>query len=307
MSNFLNVLNKISSIKKTEVILPIACKDAIVTPLTVGDDLTLKSSIMSPGTLDMDLIKLIYNHSEFIRPEIDETDVEETDGENKSKKKKKKPNQAAKFYKPKFNNFISEISHIDKLMFMWGIYKSTYETLGEREIRCDKCKEVFKQEIELDNIIQEDSIELLEEEKRPFYKHTEVITVNISNGWTLEFTCSIPTIKRYNNIMSMLPIEEIQSNLEKLRSAFNTTQFMALSTKKLAIYQTKKPDEREETTNIQEIMMALKNYVEITVSEEFLKKYEELFGKYMIRFYTPLECPECHNKIDHEIDIEYEL
>ena len=123
MNEFLNVLSKISAIKKTEVILPVALKNAIVTPLTVGDDLTLKSSVLSPSSLDMDLIKLIYDHSEFIKPEIDEEPEvreEPVDDENEKPKTKKakKEIKTPKFYQPKFDEFLSQISHIDKLMLI---------------------------------------------------------------------------------------------------------------------------------------------------------------------------------------------
>ncbi len=300
MSNILNVLSQISAIKKTELILPIARTEAIVTPLTVGDDLTLKSSVLSPANLDMDLIQLIYDHTEFVKPQIEDT------SEKEGTKKKKNSIDGPKFYKPKFQKFLSEISHIDKLMLMWGIYKSTYDTLGERTITCENCKEEFKEDIDLDSLIQEDSITVLEDEKHPFSKYIELVTIPIDE-WILEFECSLPTMKRYNNILSMIPISQVQENLEKIRSAFDTTHLMALFTQKFAVYPNKNPEQRVETVNLQEIMAALNKYVKITVADEFMKQYDKLFGNYMVKFYKPITCPSCKDVHDYNVDIEFEF
>ncbi len=291
MSNFLKVLGQISNIKKTEVVLPISMKSAVVKPLTVGDDISLKSSILSPANLDMELLNLIYKHTEFIEPLM-------TDDENSE-------NQS-KIYKPKLNDFLSETSHIDKLLLLWGIYKATYETLGERPIRCKTCNEIYKKEIMIDDLIQEDSITLLEDENTPFWEWNEIITIPLDNKWMIEFKTRIPSCKNYNNIMSFISIPQIQENLEKIKTPFDTTQYISLFSKSLAVYLKDKPEERSETSNLQEIIAALNQYVELPTAKKFLDKYDDLYGKYMPKFYTKTEC-SCGAENEFVIDIELEL
>ena len=177
MSGILNVLSQISGVKKTEVVLPIAHKQAIVKPLTVGDDVTLKSSVLSPANLDMELTKLIYKHTEFIKPQIEDEVVEEEPDPEAPPKRGRPKKQEPKIYKPSFNDFVSEISHIDKLMLMWGIYKATFDTFGDRTLICSKCKTEYKENVDLDDLIQEDSITLMEDEKLPFTEYEEIITI----------------------------------------------------------------------------------------------------------------------------------
>jgi len=72
------------------------------------------------------------------------------------------------------------MSNIDKICLIWALYKSTYETLGQRNFVCDKenCKTQFKQEILLESLIQEDTFTIWEEDK-PFYNFTYDIEVSL--------------------------------------------------------------------------------------------------------------------------------
>ena len=60
--NFLDLALSIQNIKKMEMALPICKKMATMTPLLVGDDLSLKTTIASPQTYDRELCKLIEKH-----------------------------------------------------------------------------------------------------------------------------------------------------------------------------------------------------------------------------------------------------
>jgi len=291
MASILTVLNQISNIKKIEVILPIAGKIAMVTPMTVGDDLALKTSILSPANLDMELVNLLYKHTEFVEPQI-------ADGENSGGEKK--------FIKPKAQTFISELSHIDKLSLLWAIYKATYESLGKRKIRCDKCGEEWEEEILLDDIIQEDTYTLLETEKQPFTTYVEKITIPLDENNMLEFTVRIPSIKNHNNILAMITKDKIESNLEKIRSTLDATEMIALFTKTLAVYPKNRPEERTETSSIQEILAALNTHINLTTAKQFTKEYDEKFGKYAIKFYKKSKC-QCGNEIKIPVDIDYEF
>ena len=65
-ANFLKTMEHISGIKKQEVPLPITRKSAVVSPLLVGDDLTLRSSLTAPVNYDREMSKLLHSHTEII-------------------------------------------------------------------------------------------------------------------------------------------------------------------------------------------------------------------------------------------------
>jgi hypothetical protein len=309
MSSILTELSAISNIKKTETILPIAGKLAVVTPLTVGDDTALKTSVSSPASLEMELVNLIYKHSEFIDMTMDDT----------SNKGKKKPADK-KFIKPNFQKFISELSIIDKLMLLWGIYKSTYNTLGERQLVCEKCDEINKEDILLDDLLHptseeeinkvegvEESITLFDEKLGNFYDHTEVISLPHKDSHMLEFHIRIPSIQNQINLLKMVSIEKIQENLRKIRQIFDTPQLISLFTKKMVLYSLNKPDERTETSNIQEILTAVDAYLDLPNKSKFLKEYDDKFGKYMVKFYKNFKCKSCGHDQKEYFDIELEF
>src|ERR1035437_8785623 len=135
LSPFLRAAEAVAGIKKQEVPLPIAKKLAIVTPLRVGDDLSMRSSLTSPVNYDRELTRMLYDHTEVVLSE------------------------GATPIKENFERFCATESNIDKICLIWALYKTTYETLGQRPFKCDKenCKTEFKEEILLDKLIQEDT------------------------------------------------------------------------------------------------------------------------------------------------------
>ena len=69
LSSFLAAAEAVAGIKKQEVPLPIAQKQAIVTPLRVGDDLSLRSSLTSPVNYDREMTRMMYDHTEVVLAE----------------------------------------------------------------------------------------------------------------------------------------------------------------------------------------------------------------------------------------------
>lgn len=184
------------------------------------------------------------------------------------------------------------------------VYNVTYETLGKQEIKCSNCGSTFEQEVIIDDTMHEDSITLFEEEE-PFNKFTDIITIPMTKDFTLEFTVGIPSMADFNRILSLVPTAELQSNLENIKSQFNTEQLMTLYTRKLAVYPNDKPEERAESSMSQEILSSVRDCVNIEISNEFFRKYAEKFSKYNINFYQECECPHCKEKTRLGVDIEY--
>ena len=67
-----HTLKAINRIKRKEIILPIARREAVVSPLSVGDDLILKTALISPVKLDKELMHLLWKHTEFWFPNQNE-------------------------------------------------------------------------------------------------------------------------------------------------------------------------------------------------------------------------------------------
>lgn len=281
--DFLSVISQIKNIKKTETTLPIARLAANITPLMVGDDLSLRSSITSPSGYDREMIKLLHNKVEFIHEE--------------------------KTYTEPYDKFCNQISNIDKLALIWALYKCTYESLGERLINCPKCKDnnnktfQFKQEIIVEELLNNDSLTLWEEET-PFYEYIFPVIVPYAN---LEFCFMtlIPSMARYNQLLGMVSTGELQNNLEKLGQVFTKPMQMSLLTKSISI---KENDVNQvESKSLQEVMIAFDNHIPETVSDKFYNSYNDKFNKYLPKFYKEVSCPNCGHKFNYDVDIETEF
>ena len=67
------------------------------------------------------------------------------------------------------------------------------------------------------------------------------------------------------------------------------------------IYKTLKSDKFDE------MMLTFNNYLPFQVSDEFFKKYDEIFGKYSPNFYVDMVCPDCGHEFKYYIDLETEF
>ena len=228
--NFLEAISQIKDIKKMESTLPIARKVVNVVPLTVGDDLGLRTSITSPSGYDREIIKLLHKKVEFVQGETT--------------------------YTEDYDKFCNEISNIDKITMLWALYKVTYETLGERKITCPKCKDnndnpfVFRKEINILDLLHEDSLTLWEEEL-PFYEYIFPIKINYEDKIDFEFDTVIPSMSRYNQVLGMVSTGQLQQNLEKIGQVFTKPMQMSLLTKKIKLIIN---GEEIESSGLQEIL-----------------------------------------------------
>jgi hypothetical protein len=286
LSQFLETAKNIMEIKKLQVPLPIARKAATVTPLVVGDDLALRTSITNPHGYDREMIKLLHKHMVFNNEDKDE--------------------------KPNFDRFISEVSNIDKICLIWGIYRNTYETLGKRKIICEnpECRQEFEKEIIAEDLLHDDTLTMWDEvdengETVPFTKYSFQIDIDYDK-YVYSFDTRIPTIKDNNRVLSMLSTDMLQKNLEQGGSLFALHEQMTLLTRAIVL-KPKGSDQFVRTESMQEIAIAFDSYIPKTVSETYFNKYTERFKKYDPRFYASIECPICQHKFDREVNIELEF
>ena len=312
-----HALKEINKIRRKEIILPIARKEVVVSPLSVGDDLILKTALISPVKLDKELIYLLWQHTEFWFPNREEQPVQPAtpdgvimppkSGGRKKKFNKDADNTGGKYKSIPEQEFYNTISYFDKLVLLWGIYNTTYGSLGTQNIKCPHCEKEFEVEVVVDDTLQEDSMTLWDESMPPFNKYTEDLEIPLNNDYMLRFSICIPSMADFNRLLGIVPTAEIQNNLETLRSEFNTEQLMALYTKKLGVYHKDNPEKIITSGITREILSSIKDYVNIDVATEFFKGYAEKFSKYNINFYSKNNCPHCDGEVKTGIDFEYQF
>ena len=317
--NLYHTLSQINKIKRKELVLPIAKREVVVSPLSVGDDLILKTALISPVKLDKELMKLLWQHTEFwvgtsnVPTPDEESGVANEAGvqgvpNGKRGRKKKNPNEidmtGGHYAKISEQEFYNTISYFDKLVLLWGIYAITYETLGPQEITCSNCEHIFTDEIKLDDILQPDSLTLFDADV-PFNKYTDIIKIPYGEDYTLEFTVCIPSMADFNRVLGLVPKHELQSNLENIKSQFNTEQLMTLYTRKLAVVKNDNPEVRSESASSSEILSSIRDFINIEVGQDFFQQYSSIFSKYNVKFYKVCECPQCKQTTNQGVDIEY--
>jgi len=165
-SSILTKLQQFKEIRKRQVFCPVANHRVMVTPLTVADDISLRTMVSSPDIYERDLLKLIYAHAEF--PDISSDD------------------------KPSFEVFTSNFSNFDKKVLIWGIYDSTYGKLGTQQLTCPECKTKFKETIFIKQLVDEETIKSMWDHEEAFTTYEEVTEVEVGlDGFTkIQFTIS---------------------------------------------------------------------------------------------------------------------
>jgi hypothetical protein len=277
LKSILSIAQSIKNIRMTEMILPIARKSATVSTFLLGDHTSLRTALLSPQNYDREMTKCLYKHTTII------DDGQEVD--------------------MSYDDLISKISNIDKICLIWACYKATYKELGIREIICQKCKQKTKYTITLDELIQEDSITLWEEELPSFYEYFHSIVVPYENKYEYVFETSIPTIFRYNQVLGMLSIEKIRENLES-NVVLSPSEELSVLINKLTIKEEGKTI--ASSSLLVDILTVLESAIPSEVSDELRKQYDEKFAKYVPKFYTNLSC-SCGFVNKYNVDIETEF
>ena len=280
---FLDAMRTAVSIKKTETILPIVRKTVYITPLVVGDDLSLRTALISPVGYDRELIKLLVNHLEI----------------------KDQPSPI------NINELSSNISNIDKLSMIWALLKSTYENFAENEEVTCECGHKMTINIDVSELLHEDTYTIWDKVDKedniiPFNQYVYPIQI-VKDDIIYTFQTKLPSMMDNNNLLNLVPIDQIQYNLENIKSLFDQTLNLGLLTKSIKIESKTKSFEPVTTDNLNEILLSLKQFIPKSIGSEFLKKYEEHFDKYVPKFYKTFKCLKCEKENKHFVDLENSL
>lgn len=279
-TNTLSALDKLTKIKQREVACPIVKARALTTALMTIDDMTLKTTIASPDMYDVELTKLVYRHTTF--PDLPDS--------------------------LNFNQFMDNISYIDRKMLIWGIFASTYNTLGKVEITCPYCDNKFTDEIKADELVHADSIGIWDKEQ-PFneYVYTFEFPCNIEGLHRLEFNTSLPTINQHLAVMNLMTPDKLKDNFNKFGNIFSRAEDLTSILRSIKVYKAEDDANPDLFITPRDIHRVVTTSITMDISDFILEKYGQEFDKYVPVFKKPYKCSQCANDFDYVADPEASL
>lgn len=275
-----NVLKSLSKVKQREVPCPIIKQRAITTSLMTIDDLTLKTTIAAPDLYDLELTKLVYNHSSF-------------------------PDNPTPL---SLNSFMDNVSYIDRKALIWGIFASTYGTMGTIQITCPYCNNTFSNEIKAEELIHSDSLTVWDKEV-PFneYVLTFDYICNVEGLYKLEFDISLPSISQQLAVMKLLSADKLKDNFNKIGNVFSKPEEIASIVRMIKVYKTPDDIEPQRFLTTRDIHRVICQFMPMDVSDFILDKYNEEFDKFTPVFKKPFVCSQCNNDFNYVTDPEVSL
>ena len=283
-STLVSKLEKLKTIRSRQVLCPVAKLRAIVSPLTVSDDLSLKTMISSPDLYDRELAILIYNHTDF--PDI-------------------------KGSKPNFDQFLEAISDFDKKSLLWGIYDATYATLGKNTITCPKCKNKQDTEIFSRDLLHGDSIKSQWDKEESFLDYFFSVDIPITGMeeelTKFEFNIAIPSISKHLEVLKLISVDDMKDNFNKFNSIVSKTEELCLITKNVAVYGPDLEIPEETISNVFEVHALIQNYVTLDVINDVIDAFDKEFGDYNPVFRKEIKCKSCGHGFDFPVDMEVAL
>lgn len=278
--NSISALDMLSKVKQREVACPIVKARALTTALMTIDDMTLKTTIASPDMYDVELTKLVHRHTSF--PDL--------------------PNEL------NFNAFMDNISYIDRKMLIWGIFASTYNTLGKVDIICPYCDNKFSDEIKADDLLHADSVKVWDKPV-PFneYVFSFDYECNIDGLYKLEFDTSLPTINQHLAVMHLLNSDKLKDNFNKFGNIFSRVEDVTSILRAIKVYRSAEDTDPERFITPRDIHSVVTNSLTMDISDYILEKYGDEFDKYVPVFKKPFKCVQCGNDFDYIADPEASL
>lgn len=273
-------LENLSRVKQREIFCPMTKMRALVSPLMTSDDLSLRTTISSPDLYDQELSSLIYSKTRF--PEIQE--------------------------EISFVDFIDNLSYVDRSALIWGIFASTYGTIGKVTVKCPHCGHEIKDEITAEQILHEDSLTPWDHDVN-FKEYIHVISFepNIDGLYKLEFHTSLPTIRQHIETLKLIPTEKIKDNYEKFGNILSKTEELCSVTREIKLWKSENDEEPNSWKSPSEIHMIINRFMTMNITDDVLDDYNLHFNKYIPNFWKDYKCPNCLNEFKYFVDPEVSL
>jgi len=285
MSNALNKLKSYQKIRSQTVFCPIIRKEVIISPLTVGDDIHIRTMVVSPERYDDELSKMIFDHMEL--PGVDDL---------------------------KFDDFTANVSQFDKKYLLWGIFSATYAKITDVEVTCPSCKEGFKTNIMADDLIHDDTMNVWEEESS-FQEFSIETDYKISDTVVLRFHMSIPSINKHLSTLKAISADKMRENFETFNAIMSKSDELMLITSYAELIETIPATEEDGEPIVEvdairsssEIHALFDMYVPLDAEEMLVDTYNKYFEKYNPVFMNKCTCIECEHHFEFPVDIEMAL
>ncbi|MBC8427396.1 MAG: hypothetical protein H8D97_00745 [Proteobacteria bacterium] len=323
-SGVLGKLKKYNSIRQRQVTLPVGKIRAITSPLTVRDDLSLRTMVVSPDVYDKILSELIYRHTEFIDMVLPNGDTFVFEN------------------KPTSEQFHAMVSEFDKRSLLWGVYASTYESFGKQEINCPSCKDKWNDTITAEQIIAADSFQIWNEDKN-FVEYVYPVDIKLKGNSEIDkfrFNCFVPAIKDHLNVLRLVSSEKMKDNFDKFGKILSSSEELSLITKSIELFspsgevdlsKTVQQEANGETANhpfakaeedvkkeaertsdeiivgLYDVYKVINEFIPLNVVDQVAKAYDEKFKKYIPTFKKPMRCRQCSYEFDFPVDVELAL
>jgi len=272
MSNRFSKLEKQQTVRSKMTVCPIIKQKVLVSPLTVGDDLHIRTMVAIPELYDSELSLMVFNHSKF-------TDLET---------------------QPTYDDFTRNISHTDRKMILWAIYVATYAKIKDAQISCPKCHEQFKQTIDVDKLMTDKTVSVWQEDK-VFTEYSIKDEFRLDENTVINFYLKLPTIADHLSLLSGLSSDMMQQNFDRFETILSRTDELLLSVAKAEITDDDGTDTFE---TIDDLRVMFDRYIPIDAQESISDKYDKTFDKYNPKFTHFCDCPKCKHSFDFNIDIE---
>lgn len=198
----LNVLGMLSGARKTEVFLPILKTKVVMSPFCGAEDLYLQTLKVSGSTFHRYVDEMIYQHAEFL-------DIGFSS----------------------FDDFLDNISPVDKSVMFLGLLQATFNELPEKIITCPKCGKADTYTFRPEEMVHADSYPKFwekEEEARLYEVSSELVP-------GVMVTYGMPYEKSRLEVLSTNSSADMRNNLEKHKDVLSLVDFMALYIRKMVI------------------------------------------------------------------------
>jgi len=246
----------------------------MISGLTVGDDINIRTMIGNPDSYDSELSTMMYNHTTFV-------DF---------------PTQ------PTYDDFVENIAHSDRKMILWAVYAATYKTIKGAVIKCPECSESFEKNIDVESLMTDDTVQVWQESE-PFGSFVHEFKYQLNEDLSLTLHLVLPSIGKHLKLLKTMTLEVMKANFDRFESILSKTDELLLMISKIDICDS---DGIETLTEVADIKTCIDRFIPYESQESISKSYNDTFDKYDPKFKYSCECTnsDCKHQISFDIDIE---
>jgi len=268
LQTFTTKLSEALSTRKVEVYLPIAKQRVTISPMTVLDDVNLRTRLTRLQEQFKALLAIIFERSVFDPPYQN------------------------------FNDFVSSITSFDTEVLTWGLYKATYRKFRDFNLVCEHCDNIMTRDVDPDELLHEDSFKAWDREV-PFTEFVHRVEIPLTSNLTLVAGIQLPSMRRIIRVLDMIPEERAARYLENLGISMTEYEFLLMCLKELSLKEN--GEFIASVDNLQEIQILLNTHIDADVKDKILDEYNKVFAEYTPKFYVVQTCSKCGKQFKTEV------